>query len=176
MKTFARVVSVLVLVATSACAAAPAKSLLRVVGGPDVERREFADRTLVGDRVLAGDLCPGADSHAVRLLNATRLCQRADRRIAVGPDAFLERATQLWNMGATHYVVVGMFEGGEEEEAVVLESSVSAAIVGAEDQQLFTFRQCSDGDGPLFDCDWHLRYLTKTSVFAAQLPQNSGIR
>ncbi len=49
--------------------AAPAEALFGVVGRPHVEGGERVDAARVGDREVAGDFGPGADAHAVGLLD-----------------------------------------------------------------------------------------------------------
>src|SRR5437764_14153169 len=102
----------------------PRQSLLRVVGRPDVEGRQRVDRAAVGDREVSGDLRPGANADAIGLGDRQIGAERVRRRLAVTPDAFLERALELGLVGSPHQLRALVVEGGEEEEAVVFELEV----------------------------------------------------
>ena len=92
---------------------------------------ERVDDPRVGDLVVLVDLGPGPDPHAVGLLDAAVLDQRLGRRLAVGPDALLERPAQLRVVRLAHQVVALVVEGGVEEEAVVLELEVPVLLPDA---------------------------------------------
>ena len=100
-------------------AAAPAEALFGVVGRPHVERGQRVDAARVGDREVAGDFGPGADAHAVGLLSGAPDAERVQRRLAVAPDALLERAAQLGLVGLAHEIAALMVERGVQEEALV---------------------------------------------------------
>jgi len=70
------------------------------------------------------DLRPRPHAHPVRLRNPAVLRQGVGRRIAVGPDALLEGATQLRLVRLAHQVVALVVEGRIQEEALVLETEV----------------------------------------------------
>ena len=137
--------------------AAPAEALLGVVGRPHVEGGERVHAARVGDREVAGDFGPGADAHAVGLLDAAG-GERVQRRLAVAPDALLERAAQLGLMGFAHEIARLVIEGGVQEEALVgeperLSGFADAAL--AEGYQLLAFGEGADGDRPFFESNWH---------------------
>ena len=80
------------------------------------------------------------------------------RRLAVAPDALLERAAQLGLVGLAHEVVALVVERGVQEEALVGEPERLAGLAQdalAERQQLLAFREGADGDGPFFESNWH---------------------
>ncbi len=81
------------------------------------------------------------------------------RRLAVAPDALLERAAQLGLVGLAHEVARLVVEGGVEEEALVGEPEGLAGLRGAAPlrsrQELLAFREGADGDGPFFESNWH---------------------
>ena len=74
------------------------------------------------DLVMLVHLCPGPDSHPVRLLDAAVLDQRLGRRLCVRPHALLERAAKLGVVRLADEVVALVVESGVEEELLVLES------------------------------------------------------
>ena len=120
--------------------------------------RQRVDDPRVGHLVVLVDLGPGPDPHAVGLLDAAVLDQRLGRRLAVGPDALLERAPQLGVVGLADEVVALVIEGGVEEEAVVVELEVLVLLADpalAEGQQLLALGERTHGDGPFFERDWH---------------------
>ena len=117
------------------------------------------DDPRVGHLVVLVDLGPGPDPDTVGLLDAAVLDQRLGRRLAVGPDALLERAPQLRVMGLADQVVALVIEGGVEEKAVVLELEVLVVLADAalaEGQQLLALGKRTHGYGPFFESDWHL--------------------
>ena len=65
------------------------------------------------------DFRPGADAHAVGLLHGRARDERVQRRLAVAPDALLERAAQLGLVGLAHQIARLVVEGGVQEEALV---------------------------------------------------------
>ena len=77
----------------------PRQALLGVVRRPHVVRRQRVDRARVGDAPVPGDLGPRADADAVGLRDPAVARQRVRGRLAVGPDALLERAAQLGLVG-----------------------------------------------------------------------------
>ena len=106
----------------------------------------------------AGDLGPGADAHAVGLRDPAVHRQRARRRLAVGPDALLERAAQLGLVRLAHEVVALVVERRVQEEAVVLEREVLVRLADAalaEGEQLLALGECAHGDGPFLESDRH---------------------
>ena len=68
---------------------------------------------------MVGDLGPGADPDAVGLLQGSTGRERVQGRLAVAPDALLERAAQLGLVGLAHEVARLVLEGGVQEEALV---------------------------------------------------------
>ena len=86
------------------------------------------------------------------------LDERLDRRLAVGPDALLERAAQLGLVRLADEVVALVVERRVEEEAVVLELEVLVRLADAtlaQGDELLTLGERADGDRPLLECDWH---------------------
>ena len=111
------------------------------------------------DLVVLVDLGPGPDADPLGLLDAAVLDQRLWRRLAVGPDALLERAAQLGVVRLAHEVVALVVEGGVEEEAVVLELEVPVLLADAalaQGQELLTLGERAHCYGPFFECDWHV--------------------
>jgi hypothetical protein len=138
--------------------ALPAQPLARVVRAPDVVGRQRVDAARVGDQVARRDLRPRPDPHAVGLRDAAILRQRPGRRLAVGPDALLERARQLGAVRVTDEVVALVVEGGVEEEAVVLDLEVPVLLADAalaQGEELLALRESAHGDGPFFEGDRH---------------------
>ena len=136
----------------------PAQTLLRVVLGPDVERRERVDDARVVGLEVVGDLGPGADPHPVGLRDAAVLEQRARRRLLVGPDALLECAAQLGVVRLADEVVALVVEGRIEEELLVLELEVLVLLADAalaERDELLTLGEGADRHGPFFEGNRH---------------------
>ena len=106
----------------------PVEALVRVVGGPDVERRQLIDDAGVFDRDVFGYFGPGADTDTVGLRDPAVLQQGAGRGFLVRPDAFFEGAVQLGVVRGTHQVVLLVVKRGVEEEAIVLELERAAAL------------------------------------------------
>ena len=137
---------------------APAEPLFGVVGRPHVEGRERVHAARVGDREVAGHLGPGADAHAVGLLDGGARGEGVQRRLAVAPDALLERPAQLGLVGLAHEIARLVVEGGVQEEALVGEPEGLAGLADAalaEGYELLAFRQGADGDSPFFESNWH---------------------
>ena len=85
-------------------------------------------------------------------------CERVQRRLAVAPDALLERPAQLGLVGLAHEVATLVVESGIQEEPLVGEPERLAGLAQhalAERQQLLAFREGADGDGPFFESNWH---------------------
>jgi hypothetical protein len=140
--------------------ALPAQPLLAVVGAPDVVRRQGVHSAGVGHRVEGGDLCPRTDPDALRLGDPAVLAQRADGRLAVGPHALLQRATELGLVGLPHEVVALVVERRIEKEAVVLNGEVPLGLAHptlAQGDELLTLCKGADGDRPLLEGNWHKR-------------------
>jgi hypothetical protein len=77
-------------------------------------------------------------------------------------------------VGTADDVVAIMLKGREEEETLVLERELFVLAVAAEDQQLFALRKCTDCDGPLFDCDWHLQLLEENLDVSGVIASKQG--
>ena len=80
------------------------------------------------------------------------------RRLAVAPDALLERAAQLGLVGLAHEIARLVVERGVQEEALVGEPERLAGLAQdalAEREQLLAFREGADGDSPFFESNWH---------------------
>ena len=120
--------------------ALPRQALLGVVGGPDVERRQRIDGAPVGDRVVRGDLGPGADADPVGLHELVAAVQRVRRGLAVAPHALLERARELGPVGLAHQVGALMVERRVQEETLVIELEV---LLGFADAALAERESCS---------------------------------
>ena len=93
------------------------------------------------------------------------------RRLAVAPDALLERAAQLGLVGLAHEVTRLVVEGGVQEEALVGEPEGLVRLRGhalAEGEELLAFRERADGDSPFFESNWH-----RTRVMQAELAVKS---
>ncbi len=103
-------------------AALPGQPLLGVVARPYVEGGERVDAARVGDREVPGHLGPRADAHAVGLRElALAQDQGVHRRLAVAPDALLERAAQLGLVGLADEVARLVLESRIQEETFVRE-------------------------------------------------------
>ena len=137
--------------------AAPAEALLGVVGRPHVEGGERVDAARVGDREVPRDFGPGADANAIGLLDAAG-GERVQRRLAVAPDALLERAAQLGLVRFAHELARLVVEGGVQEEALVGEPERLAGLADAalaQGYELLAFGESADGDRPFFESNWH---------------------
>ena len=80
------------------------------------------------------------------------------RRLAIAPDALLERAAQLGLVGFAHELAGLMVEGGVEEEALMGEPERLAGLADAalaQGYQLLAFGEGADGDRPFFESNWH---------------------
>ena len=80
------------------------------------------------------------------------------RRLAVAPDALLERAAQLGLVGLAHEIAGLVVEGGVQEEALVGEPEGLVRLADAalaEGDELLAFREGADGDSPFFESNWH---------------------
>src|SRR3954453_7001803 len=139
--------------------APPRQPLLGVVRGPHVVRREGVDRPRVVHLPVARDLGPRAQPDALGLGDAAVAGQRVRRRLAVGPDAFLERTAQLGLVRGAHDVVAPVLEGRIQEEAIVLELEVLAVVAKpaapAQGDELLAFGERADGDRPFLEGNWH---------------------
>ncbi len=79
-------------------------------------------------------------------------------RLAVAPDALLERPAQLGLVGLAHEVAALVVEGGVQEEALVREPEGLAGLAHAalaQGDELLAFRESADGDRPFFESNWH---------------------
>src|SRR4051794_22527367 len=137
----------------------PRQALLGVVGGPHVVGRERVDRARVVHLPVTGDLGPRAQPDALGLRDAAVAGQRVRRRLAVRPDAFLERTAQLGLVRGAHDVVAAVLEGRIQEEAIVLELEVLAVVAKpaalAQGDELLAFGERADGDRPFLEGNWH---------------------
>ncbi len=107
---------------------------------------------------MTRDFRPRANAHAIGLLQATVGRERLQGRLAIVPDALLERTAQLGLMGLAHEVVALMVERGVQEEALVLESEMPVGlphVALAQRNELLAFGESADGDRPFFQSDWH---------------------
>ncbi len=80
------------------------------------------------------------------------------QRLAVAPDALLERTAQLGLVGLAHEVAALVVERRVQEEALVGEPERLAGLAQAtlaERHQLLAFRERTDGDSPFFESNWH---------------------
>ncbi len=80
------------------------------------------------------------------------------RRLAVAPDALLERAAQLGLVGLAHEIAALVVERGVQEKTLVGKPERLAGLAQdalAERQQLLAFREGADGDSPFFESNWH---------------------
>jgi len=111
--------------------ALPRKPLLCVVGRPDVERGERVDGPAVGDRVVRGDLGPGANAYPVGLGDLHSTVECIERRLAIAPDALLECAGQLGLVRGPHQVGALMVERRIKEETVVVEFEMLVGLANA---------------------------------------------
>ena len=123
-----------------------------------MEGAQPVDDARVGHLVVLVHLGPGADPHAVRLLDPAVLDERLGRRLPVGPDPFLERTPELGVVRLAHEVVALVVEGGIEEEPVVVQLEMPAFLPDpalAKREQLLTLGERTDCYGPFFKRDWH---------------------
>src|ERR671930_379436 len=117
----------------------PGKALLGVVRGPDVVRRQSVNTARIGDQIARGHLGPGANANALGLSHIAVPEQRPRRRLAIRPDALLQRPRQLRLVGLADEVPGLVVERRIEEEAVVLDLEVLVLLADAalaERQQL----------------------------------------
>src|SRR5215212_1685923 len=161
--------------------ALPRQPLLGVVARPHVERRQGVDHAGIGDRPVVGDLRPRTDAHAVGLRDLAIAPERMQRRVALGPDALLERAQQLWLMRLAHEVLALVVERRVQEEALVLEREVLVRLANAalaQRDQLLAFSERTYGDGPFFESNRHWipegRRCVLTVVTAARQQPRTG--
>jgi hypothetical protein len=106
---------------------------------------------------VPGDFGPGADANPVGLLDATG-CEGVQRRLAVAPDALLERAAQLGLVRFAHELARLVIEGGVEEETLVGEPEGLTGLADAalaQGYELLAFGESADGDRPFFESNWH---------------------
>src|ERR1039457_3353650 len=107
---------------------------------------------------MACDLSPRPDAHAVGLLDGSAGGERVQVRLAVAPDALLERPAQLGLGGLAHEIARLVVECGVQEEALVGQPERLAGLADsalAAGYELLTFGQSADGDGPFFESNWH---------------------
>src|SRR5947209_2872630 len=109
----------------------PAQPLGRVVAGPDVVRAQRLDAARVRDQIARRDLGPGADANPVGLRYLAVAVQQVRRRLAVRPDALLERAFELGVVRLAHEPTRLVVERRVEEEAVVLDLEVAVLLADA---------------------------------------------
>ena len=105
-----------------------------------------------------GDLGPGADPHPVGLVDPAVLGQRVGRRLALGPDALLEGATELGLVRLAHQVTALVVERRVEEEAIVLDLEVLVGFTDtalAQGDQLLALGERAHSDSPFLESDWH---------------------
>ena len=98
------------------------------------------------------------------------------RRLAVAPDALLERPAQLGLVGLAHQIARLVVEGGVQEEALVGEPERLAGLADsalAEGYELLAFRQSADGDGPFFESNWHKRTKEMKGHVWVQTPRTT---
>ena len=108
---------------------------------------------------MLGDLGPGADTNAVGLLYASAGRERLQVRLAVAPDALLERAAQLGLVGLADEVARLVVESRIEEEALVREPDRFSGFANtalAERDKLLAFCERTDGDRPFLEGNWHM--------------------
>jgi len=80
------------------------------------------------------------------------------RRLAVAPDALLERTPHLGLVRLADEVVALVVERRVQEEAVVVEREVLARLTDAalaERHELLALGECAHRDGPFLEGDWH---------------------
>src|SRR4051794_14555632 len=139
--------------------APPGQALLGVVRRPHVVRRERVDRARVVHLPVPRDLGPRAQPDALGLGDAAVARQRVRGRLAVGPDALLERTAQLGLVRGADDVVAAVLEGRIQEEAIVLELEVLAVVAEpaalAKGDELLAFGERADGDRPFLEGNWH---------------------
>ena len=139
-------------------AALPRQALLSVVGRPHVVRGQPVHAAAVGHLEMPGHLGPGADAHAVGLLDPAVQRPGVGRGLAVGPDTLLERAAQLGLVGLAHEVDALVIEGRVEEEPLVLELEVALGLADsalAQGHELLALGERAHGDSPFFKSDRH---------------------
>src|SRR4051795_11107614 len=151
----------------------PGQALLRVVRGPDVVGRQRVDAAGVVDRPVGRNLGPRADPHAVGLLEPAVVAERMQRRLAVSPDALLERPAQLRLMGLADEVVALLLERRVQEEAVVLETDALRRLARslAERDELLAFGKRADGHGPFLEGNWHVAGRLEVLVLERKAPR-----
>ena len=83
---------------------------------------------------------------------------RRQRRLAVCPDALLERAAQLGAVGLAYEVRALVVEGRVEEEPLVLDFEVLLRLANpalSEGDELLTFGERADGHRPFLESNRH---------------------
>ena len=139
-------------------AALPVEALLRVVLGPDVERRQAS--TMRGRRPSQWSATSAQARIRTRSGWAMPPSWSSARggRLLVGPDALLEGTAKLRMVGRAHEVVALVVEGGVEEEPLVLELEVLVLLADpalAQGDELLTLGEGAHRDGPLFEGNRH---------------------
>jgi hypothetical protein len=79
-------------------------------------------------------------------------------RLAVRPNAFLQRTTQLRTVRLANEVGTLVIERRVQEEASVLDFEMLARLANAtlsQGDKLLAFGERADGDRPFFERDWH---------------------
>ena len=107
---------------------------------------------------MRGDLRPGADAYALGLRDAAVARQCVRRRLAVRPDALLERAAELGRVDVADDVVALVVERRVQEEAVMLEREVLVLLADAalaQGEELLALGERADGDRPFLEGNWH---------------------
>src|SRR4030088_2395303 len=159
--------------------ALPRQPLLRVIGRPDVKRGQRVDGTTVGDREMRRHLGPGSDAYAVRLRKLAVAQQGVGRRLAVAPDALLERTGQLGTVRFAHQVGALMVKRWIQKEPVVLELEVLAGLADAalaKRHKLLAFGESPHSHGPFFESNRHVFRGGRWRGFTKQSPRAHRIQ